>query len=192
MIKKLIMVGTTTQNNKLVNGQSMMFQLLVDHLRKMNVETVIVDFGKSIDANFHQDRVSGKFQLIKLIDNLILLFRMFFVLSKNSHTEVYINTSQSKVGFIRDYLFIRMAKFFNRKVIAHQFGANYTNFYNSQTPSFQKKINSTLDKTDYLIVEGNYAKKQFSFMKNFEKKVVAIPNGLPEKINHSSIVVKEI
>lgn len=186
------MVGTTTQNNKLVNGQSMMFQLLVDQLKQKNIETIVVDFGKSINANFHQERVSGKFQMTKLIDNILLIFRMLYVLSANSNTDVYINTSQSKVGFLRDYIFIRMAKFFNKKVIAHQFGANYTSFYQSQSLSFQQKIVATLNKTDFLIVEGNFAKNQFTFIENFAKKVIVIPNGLPEKIDFSKIISKTI
>ncbi|QOW10561.1 glycosyltransferase family 4 protein [Kaistella flava (ex Peng et al. 2021)] len=192
MVKKLIMVGTTTQNNQFVNGQSMMFQLLVDQLKEKDIKTVIVDFGKSIDPDFHNNRISGKFQITKLIDNILLIFRMLSVLVGNSNTPVYINTAQSKVGFLRDYIFIHLAKFFKRKVVAHQFGANYTNFYNSQTPSFKIKIKATLDKTDLLIVEGTFAKKQFHFLHDYENKVIAIPNGLPEKIDSTKITSKKI
>ena len=125
------MVGASTQNNKLVNGQSMMFQLFVDQLQERNINTVIVDFGKSLNPQLHKNRVSGKFDFSKLVDNFFLVFRFIFVILSNPKTHVYINTSQSKVGFVRDYIFINSAKFFKRKVIVHQFGANYARFYNS-------------------------------------------------------------
>ncbi|WP_390454828.1 glycosyltransferase family 4 protein [Chryseobacterium sp. Alg-005] len=85
-----------------------------------------------------------------------------------------------------------MAKLFKRKVIAHQFGANYEGFYNSQSPFLQKKIKNTIEKTDYFIVEGDYTKKQLSFVKDYENKVVSIPNGLPQKVKSDIIKPKNI
>lgn len=192
MISKLIMVGCTTQNNKVVNGQSMMFQLFVDKLQERNIKTVIIDFGKSVDADFANKRISGKFSYIKLIDNFFLVFRYFFVLISNSGVPVYINTSQSKAGFLRDYLFINLAKFFGHKVIAHQFGANYDKFYDSQHSSLRQKIRDTFDKTDKLIVEGEYTKNHFQFLTNYKEKVTVIPNGLPENVDSKTITAKEI
>lgn len=186
------MVGATTQNNKLVNGQSMMFQLFVDKLRERNVETLIVDFGKSVDKEFFNKRVSGKFSITKLLDNFLLIFRFVFVLITNPKTAIYITTSQSKVGFLRDHLFISLAKIFNRKIVAHQFGANYHEFFNSQTDEFKNKIRNTLEKTDFIIVEGDYTKEQFQFLSNYKTKVVTIPNGLPENVESNSISPKNI
>lgn len=191
-MEKIILVGTTTQNNKLVNGQSMMFQLLVDNLNERGIETKIIDFGKSFDNSFRDKRVSGKFSFIKLFDNLFLTFRFLFVLISNPNSPIYINTSQSKVGFFRDYLFITIGNIFNRNMVGHQFGANYENFYNQQSPNFQRKIKSTLDKLNYLIVEGDYTKNQMSFLDNYNDKVISIPNGLPEKVKTSIDLVKEI
>lgn len=190
MVKKIILVGSTTQNNKFVNGQSMMFQLFVDHLKEKNVQTVIVDFGKSIDKNFASKRVSGKFNFIKLIDNFLLIFRFTFVLLTNLKTPIYITTSQSKVGFVRDYILIGLGKFFGSTIIAHQFGANYNRFYENQSAATQKKINSTLEKADKVIVEGDFTKRQFSFLKDFEQKVIVIPNGLPEKVKSATVLPK--
>ena len=124
MIEKIIMVGCTTQNNKMVNGQSMMFQLFVDQLKEKNIKTVIVDFGKSVGSDFANKRVSGEFSKVKLIDNFLLIFRFLFVLLTNLGTPIYITTSQTKIGFIRDYIFINIGKLFGSKVISHQFGSN--------------------------------------------------------------------
>lgn len=192
MIKKLIAVGPTTQNNKLVNGQSMMFQMFVDHLAERNIETKIVDFGKSIKKNFGDERVSGKFNFTKLFDNVILIVRFVFVLLSNPGVPIYINTSQSKVGFIRDFFIINLANVFNRKIVAHQFGANYKTFYHNLSPTLKRTLKATLLKVTYFIVEGDYTKKQLDFLDNYKSLVRSIPNGLPERIDFNKITPKKI
>ena len=192
MKNKIIAVGTTTQNNKLVNGQSMMFQLIVDNLQDRGIDVIIIDYGLSIDKNFKDKRISGKFSFIKLFDNFFLTFKYIGALLANPKAQIYINTAQSKVGFIRNSIFIYLGKLFNRKIVGHQFGANYESFYNSQPSWFKKIIKKTLDKTDVFIVEGDYTKNQMSFVKNYKEHIVSIPNGLPEKIDYSNILPKEI
>lgn len=192
MAKKIITVGTTTQNNRMVNGQTMMFQMLVDKMRHKGFRPVIVDFGLSIKSNYGNERVSGKFSFIKLLDNFRALIHYLCVLIANPGVPVYINTSQSKVGFLRDYFFIRLAKLFRRKVIGHQFGANYQSFYTSQSKEIQKRIKETLDLTDRFIVEGEYTKKQLYFVNDYLNKVIAIPNGLPQEIDQQNVAPKRI
>ncbi len=189
---KLILVGCTTQNNKLVNGQSMMFQLFVDQLKEKGIKTEIVDFGISLDSRFADKRVSSKFSFLKLLDNFLLIFNFIFVLISNPKTSIYITTSQSKVGFLRDYIFISLSKLFGRKVIAHQFGSNYGQFYKEQPESLKQKIIATFNKTDKVIVEGDFTKNQFNFLKNYQEKVISIPNGLPEKIDSKNICAKTL
>ena len=190
MKNKIIAVGPTTQNNTAVNGQSMMFQLLVDEVHHRNIKTIIVDIGVSAFSN--KNRVSGKFSILKALDYIIILTKLLFILLFNQKQTVYVTTAQSKVGFIRDYYIILFARFFNSKIIAHQFGANYSGFYNSQTPFLQKKIKQTLSKVDKLVVEGDYTKAQFSFLPNYESIVYSLPNGLPEKIESSKIEAKTL
>lgn len=190
MKNKIIAVGPTTQNNTAVNGQSMMFQLLVDEVHHRNIKTIIVDIGVSAFSN--KNRVSGKFSILKALDYIIILTKLLFILLFNQKQTVYVTTAQSKVGFIRDYFIILFARFFNSKIIAHQFGANYSGFYNSQTPFLQKKIKQTLSKVDKLVVEGDYTKAQFSFLPNYESIVYSLPNGLPEKIESSKIEAKTL
>ncbi len=190
--KEFIAIGTTTQNNKMVNGQSMMFQLLVDEIQNQNFKPIIVDFGLSFAKNSNDSRVSGSFSIIKLIDNVAVLGRFYKVLLKYPKAPIYINTSQSTVGFIRDYIIINSASFFNRKIIAHQFGANYTRFYSEQSLQNKERIKATLQKTFKIVVEGDFTKEQFSFLPNYKEKVISIPNGLPEKIDISKISAKQI
>lgn len=190
MKNKLIAVGPTTQNNTAVNGQSMMFQLLIDEVYHRNIKIIVVDIGVSAFSN--KNRVSGKFSILKALDYTIILTKLFFILLFNQKQTVYVTTAQSKVGFIRDYFIILFARFFNCKIIAHQFGANYIGFYNSQSPFLQKKIKETLSKVDKLVVEGDYTKAQFSFLPDYESIVYSLPNGLPEKVDSSKIESKRL
>ena len=190
--KEIIVIGTSTQNNKWVNGQSMMFQLLVDEMQKKKFTPVIVDFGLSISKNSNNRRVSGNFSFIKVLDNIIVLLKFFKEILFHPNAPIYLNTSQTKVGFIRDYIMINTASFFKRKIIAHQFGANYTRYYSEQSPRNKERIKSTLQKTYKVVVEGDYTKEQFSFLPNYQEKVISVPNGLPEKIDLSKIKAKEI
>jgi glycosyltransferase involved in cell wall biosynthesis len=70
---------------------------------------------------------------------------------------------------------------FRIRIFLHQFGANYSGFYESLSPFLKKRLVKMLSKADKIIVEGDYTKNQFSFMKDYLDKVAAIPNGLPGK-----------
>ncbi|WP_420287178.1 glycosyltransferase [Flavobacterium psychrophilum] len=181
MANKIILVGPTTQNNTVLNGQSMMFQLLVDDLIEKKIDFKILDIGISTFKS-EDDRISGKFTINKSLNYIPLFFKYFWLVIKSGKSSIYITTAQSKVGFIRDYFFINIAKLFGNKVIAHQFGANYAGFYQAQSHFIQNKIKKTLHKTDLIVVEGEFTKNQFSFLPNFENKVIVIQNGLPQKV----------
>ncbi|MGF7231477.1 glycosyltransferase family 4 protein [Arachidicoccus sp.] len=188
---KIIAVGPTTQNNTVVNGQSMMFQLIIDAFKGKGLDFKVIDIGTSIFKNT-DNKVSGKFSIIKAIDYIFIIGRLFFVLILNQNQTLYLTTAQSKVGFIRDSIIIRLAKFFKYKIVAHQFGANYGGFYSAQSENLKYKIRNILNKCNNIIVEGDYTKKQFKFLNNFETKVISLPNGLPEKIQNDSISAKSI
>lgn len=181
MTNKIILVGPTTQNNTILNGQSMMFQLMVDALLENKIEFKVIDIGISTFKS-KEDRISGRFTINKSLNYIPLLLKYFFVVLKLKKSSIYITTAQSKVGFIRDYFFINFAKFFGNKVIAHQFGSNYAEFYASQTPFFKSKIKKTLQKTDIIVVEGEFTKSQFDFLPNYHNKVLVLQNGLPQKV----------
>jgi glycosyltransferase involved in cell wall biosynthesis len=181
MTNKIILVGPTTQKNTILNGQSMMFQLMVDALLENKKEFKVIDIGISTFKS-KEDRISGRFTINKSLNYIPLLLKYFWIVLKSGKSSIYITTAQSKVGFIRDYFFINIAKLFGNKVIAHQFGSNYAGFYETQSPFVQNKIKKTLQKTDLIVVEGEFTKKQFSFLPNYQEKVFVLQNGLPQKV----------
>jgi len=178
MYNKIIAIGPVMRkNSNLFSGQSMMFQLFVDELKDKKIDVLIVD----INSTFAKSRTSGKFSFLRGLEYFFILMKVFFTLGFNYRQYLYITTAQSRVGFYRDFFIINMAELFGYKIIAHQFGANYNEFYKSQPEMLRKAIRRTLEKSEFIVVEGEFSKMQFNFIENFETKVVPIENGLPER-----------
>ena len=173
----ILAIGPCVSNKHQVTGQSMMFQLIVDSLKERGHSIQIVDIlGKSKNS---QSR-SGVFSWARVWDYLNIipdsLKKMF---EKNKI--LYITTAQSKYGFFRDVAIILPASIMKKTIIVHQFGANYKGFYDKQSSLIKFFIRYVLSKAFKIIVEGEYVKVQFSFLNNYKSKVVAVPNGLPER-----------
>jgi glycosyltransferase involved in cell wall biosynthesis len=94
---------------------------------------------------------------------------------------VYLAIAPSKMGFIRDMLFIGAASLRGHYVICHQLGGHYGSFYKKQNSFMQSLICKTLNLSIKILVEGELVKEQFSFLNNYKDKVYSIPNGLPER-----------
>ncbi|MBN1970514.1 MAG: glycosyltransferase family 4 protein [Candidatus Delongbacteria bacterium] len=180
MYNKIVAIGPVIKANKTsVSGQTMMFQLFIDELKDRSIGCKIINIGNILSST--KKRISGKFSIFRLLEYSIVIFKFFFFIIFNPKEFLYITTAQSKVGFFRDYLIINLAKLFKYKIICHQFGANYSVFFNSQSPRLKRLIKITFTKVHRIIVEGEYTKEQFRFLNDYSVKVISIPNGLPEK-----------
>ena len=98
---------------------------------------------------------------------------------------VYLTTAQSFVGFCRDAAIIWISHACGSKVLLHQFGANYRNFYESQFCGTKLAIRRTLRCAERIFVEGRPVKEQFCFLADWTRTVTAIPNGLPRSIDRN-------
>ena len=67
--------------------------------------------------------------------NFYLAFKQYFnlirLILKHKPYLVYIPAGQTTVGYIRDSVFILLARLFRRKVICHLRGGNFKNWYDS-------------------------------------------------------------
>ncbi len=189
MKNKLILIGPlANSNSKTTSGQAMMFQLLVDELIEKKLDFFIIDISENQKGK--NIRKSGKFSFSRFFQYLKYLFTFVFLLIKNPRNIIYITVSQSLPGFIRDFFFINISKLFNLKIIAHQFGGNFNNFYNNQNKFIKRLICITYKNVEQIIVEGNSSKSNFFFLKNHFININVIPNGLPEK-NLAKVIPKK-
>lgn len=91
----------------------------------------------------------------------------------------YLTISCSSVGFVRDFLIIWAAWFLRKPIILHLKSAGYMEFYPSRPTWFQFIIRHTLNRASRIISLGHSIKGQFSFVSDFDKKVVVVYNGTP-------------
>lgn len=159
-------------------GQSVMFDGIVDSLSRNGEKVTVIDISS---------RLKSDSSIARGLDYVLVLIRLFWKLIITRYDVVYITSSQSKRGFLRDYMMISLCRFFKVKVITHQYGANYHQLTDALDKKGMKKLRKMLGYVSRIIVEGDYMKEQFSFLDVYKPKVVAIPNGLPIEGKHSQI-----
>jgi len=173
---RILAVGTLTSTKyNFYSGQATMFEGFVEYLKAQDKQVDVVNIFNPKRIN----RKHGVFSFMRSIDYLFIISTIFIKLLFNRYKYLYITTAQSKVGFYRDRIIINLCVFFGLKVIAHQFGANYANFYNNLSEKNKMSLKKVLLKTDKIIVEGDFMKDQFSFLDDYKDRVVVVFNSLP-------------
>lgn len=110
-------------------------------------------------------------------DSLKLMYSAFLSLF-NKDVILYISISQTKMGLIRDCLFIRFCKLSNRnKAVAHLHGNNLGGTIDATSGKLRRFVENTLRKVDVGIVLGG---KLVPNYKNLVKRVEVVSNGIPE------------
>lgn len=84
-------------------------------------------------------------------------------------------------SYYRKSIFIHTAAFFHKKLIIHEHGGDFQNFYYQKNVKQQKKIQKTLNKAAYFIVLSEEWKTFFSPIVN-PSKLRILENGIPVKI----------
>lgn len=182
MGKKIIAVGQCTdQLRNIFSGQAMMFESLTDYLKENSYSVDVIN----LTSKYTNIQV-GKIVRKRVIEYISIIIKSIPIFYKNKGGILYITTAQTKGGFLRDFIFIHLAVIFRYKILLQQFGSNFEVFYNGLSPFFKYAVRKTFNKGDYIIVEGDVTKKQFSFIDNYENKVMTLTNGLPEKTLKSS------
>lgn len=167
---KVLAIGARSNiERKYFTGQSIMFDGVVEELKKLNHIVKIVDIAPK-----------GNNKLFaRILDYLLVFIKEFWYLITGKYHISYVTTAQSKKGFLRDYIIIGILRIFKVKIIIHQYGANYNQLLNSLGKKGLRQLNKMLESVSLIIVEGKHMQDQFSFLENYKDKVQIIPNGLP-------------
>lgn len=174
--RKILLIGILPPP---INGQSIAFQALANELEA----EILVISGQ---------RNTGILVAIAKIFNFFgLLFQLITKLIFNKYV-VYHTISQSKEGFLRDFLIIIISKFFGNKVIVHIHGGNYDGFYRTQKPFIQKQINRMLISVNSILVLSKSLTKMFDFNPELKTKIKIVQNGLPWNFDKTQTNLKEL
>lgn len=178
--KRVLAIGPLVKHKrKHFSGQAMLFQLFVDELNKRNICNTVIDISGRFSSL--KVKISGRISLLRIIDYIIVINEVFFNLIFHRKNIIYLTTSQSFPGFIRDYLIISTVNNFSDRIVCHQFGANYGRFYKSQYSFVQNMLKKMYKMVDIIIVEGDQVKDDFYFVDDHISKVKVVPNGLPQQ-----------
>lgn len=152
-----------------ITGQSVAFSLLAEELTKTRpVQTVnLSELAGRRDQKFSLART---FQILRLGASILGSMRHVSV--------VYVTIAQSRLGFLRDALFILVARMWRRPVIGHLHGGNYARYYDSEWPLMRLLIRSTLRRIERLIVLSDRLRSDFAFLgPDFASRLRSIPNA---------------
>lgn len=174
---EILAVGLRTdQRNNVFSGQAMMFDALVGFLQGRNFRISVVNL-----ASKYTNIQVGKFSIKRTLEYFGIIVKSIPKLYKFRGRQLYITTAQTRAGFFRDFVFINLAYLLGYRILMQQFGSNFESFYCSLSPIWKYLVRKTFEKASVIVVEGELTKRQFSMLQDFERKVVPITNGLPER-----------
>ncbi|WP_320153691.1 glycosyltransferase [uncultured Tolumonas sp.] len=115
-----------------------------------------------------------------LFSNVLLLIKLLCViLSTNGHKTVYITTSRSFLGFVRDFFVINLCRLFSIKVVNHLHGADFLSFRNSISRFSKILLDYTYSYINTSIVLLESMKEQYSMYPMMQ--VVCLSNCLVDE-----------
>jgi glycosyltransferase involved in cell wall biosynthesis len=152
-------------------GPSIATQIILDSSLKDRFELLHIDTRVNTSLN-----TMGKFSVGKIIKSFEIWFKMFATIISKRPALVIIPISQSTAGYLKDLVFILIAKITFRKTLIHLRGSNFRNWLNSTSALTQSLVRSTLWLNNGVIVLGNNLKYLFSGIFS-EKNIYVCPNG---------------
>lgn len=174
--RKILLIGILPPP---INGQSIAFEALMNEL---NAEILLISGQRNTNISI---------TLAKIFNFFGLLFQLITKFISKKYV-VYHTISQSKEGFLRDFLIVIISKFFGNKVIVHIHGGNYDGFYRTQTNFVQKQINRMLISVDSILVLSKGLTKMFDFNPKLKIKIKVVQNGLPWNFDKNQTNLKEL
>ncbi len=111
----------------------------------------------------------------KLIVAVLAYFRFLFSLKDSDIVHIHASSDSS---FMRKSFFVRAAKRHGKKIVFHQHGGDFINYFENQiSTKRQRYIRKVLDMADVLLVLTRSWKDFFGRLTD-ENKIVVMPNGI--------------
>ena len=162
-------------------GPEVASEILLRHLHGEKI--IYIHLNSSIRKENWQ---KGKFDFSGFLKFSLKYIQFLNLIMKSEIEIVYLLLSSSKIGFIRDSIYILTAKFLNKNIVTHYRGGNFNGFYNKCGIVFKKSIRVVLKRIDIIIVQAEILKKMLNGITG--TKVVMLYNGLES----SGIATKKV
>ena len=147
----------------------------------LNEQYNLIHADTKINSNLND---MGSISVTKIIKNIKLYINLFVLILKYKPKLVLIPISQTTVGFIKDSIYIIIAKLLRVKILINLRGSDFKAFYNKSNYINKFFIRTILSFCDSVIVLGNNLKYIFKdFFK--DEQIHVVPNGanydIPQK-----------
>ncbi len=129
------------------------------------------------DTSDHRDvSTLAKWDVINILLAIHHYISLVYCIIRLKPQLVYIPAGQTTVGYLRDAIFILIAKSLKRKVICHLRGGNFLNWYQNAPKWVQRVVRLTHRRVDAQIVLSRKFIPLFSWIMP-EEKIFVVPNG---------------
>jgi glycosyltransferase involved in cell wall biosynthesis len=154
-----------------ITGQSIAFSMLAEELARTRPVQIV-------NLSELASRRDQRFSIGRTLQMLTNAAQMFG--SMRNVSSVYLTIAQSRLGFMRDALFILIAQLWKRPVVGHLHGGNYARYYECEAPLMRLIIRRTLRRMKRLIVLSDRLRSDFDFLgADFAERLRVVPNGSP-------------
>ena len=165
---RVLLIGTVPPP---VDGQSVAFDMLVSGLPKY-CHAAIVDISKKSEQKSRR--------IAEIARALVETGR---ILQIGKPDLAYLQLSQSRPGFLRDFALITLIAISRTPLVLHLHGGNYDRFYQSEPRPLRAVIRAALGRSKAIIVLSEFQKRQFDFLGQHSPTIVAIRNGSPVPVS---------
>ena len=119
--------------------------------------------------------VKGKFDIEGVVKFFNVIAQMIFQMTRLRPSTTYLLLSQNRVGFLRDTVYIIIAKILCDDVVVHLRGSNFRNFYDSSPFWLKFVIRNILEAVSILIVQDKRIIEQLKGLID-KKRIQVVPN----------------
>jgi len=152
-------------------GPEVIASEIVHEFERMEVSNCIVI--NSTIRSINQEK--GKFNVSGLIKFLRIYCKFISALVSTESLFLYI--CSSRVGFMRDSIYILTASVLSKSIVAQYHGGNFDGFYNSQPGWYKTYIRFVIRRISKLLVLGNSLKSMFDDLIPNER-ISVLGNGI--------------
>lgn len=169
-MKSVLIVGPNNKKYKMGNTLAITYTKYA--LEKINIKVKIINIALGFKKN-----LVAKFTIKKVI--LFFVIISSFLKNIIFYKNIYIITSMSTFGFLRDFSFFSLSYIFKKRIILHLHGGGFReNFFNKQNTFIKLLIKLMYSNSDKIFLLSKKFEKDFD---NIIKKnnIEIIPNTIP-------------
>jgi glycosyltransferase involved in cell wall biosynthesis len=117
--------------------------------------------------------------------NCLFIFRYLSLLMVYRPTKIYLTTSRSSMGFLRDMVVIIFGRLMSSTIVNHLHGADFRKFYYSCNPLSKCIVHNVYSKINTSIVLMEIMKDQYSMFPSMN--VLSVPNFFINEADQNEI-----